>query len=86
MMKDPTKKLFTELFFKYKPSDGELEILDLLEDYTYRLNKETREIRVDFYLSRLVPKFRLYAMEAAICQAYQLTSCFIFPKYSNIFW
>ncbi len=86
MMKDPTKKLFTELFFKYKPGEQELEILDLLEDYTYRLNKETREIRVDFYLSRLVPKFRLYAMEAAICQAYQLTSCFIFPKYSaNLF-
>ncbi|MBQ3075670.1 MAG: PHP domain-containing protein, partial [Clostridia bacterium] len=83
MMKDPTKKLFTELFFKYKPGSEDLEILDLLEDYTYRLNKETREIRIDFYLPRLIPKFRLYAIEEAIRQAYDLTSCFIFPKYAS---
>ncbi len=85
MMKDPNKKLFTELFFKYTPTADDLEVLDLLEDYTYRLNKETREIRIDFYLSRLVPKFRLYALEEGIRKAYNLTSCFIFPKYSSDF-
>ncbi len=80
-MKDPNKKLFTELFFKYKPSPQDLEIFEVLDDYTYRLNKETREIRIDFYLSRLIPKFRLYSLEAALVAAYDLTSCFIFPKY-----
>ncbi len=80
-MKDPNKKLFTELFFKYIPNREAVEVLDQLDDYTYRLNKETREIRLDFYFSRVIPKFRLYAIESAITEAYQLTSCFIFPKY-----
>ncbi len=83
MMNDRKKKLFTELFFKYKPSAADLEILNLLTDYTYRLNKETREIRIDFYLERIVPKFRLYAIEDAILTAYDLQSCFIFPKYNS---
>ncbi len=84
-MKDPNKKLFTELFFKYTPSSDDLEVLEALDDYTYRLNKETREIRIDFYLSRLVPKFRLYNLEKGLLEAYQLKSCFIFPKYDASF-
>jgi len=80
-MNNPKKKLFTELFFKYIPTENDREILDLLDDYSYRLNKETREIRIDFHFSRLVPKFRLYDLEQGITKAYQLKSCFIFPKY-----
>ena len=47
-MNQANKKLFTELFFKYSPTEQDLEIIELLENYTYRLNKETREIRIDF--------------------------------------
>ncbi|MBQ4036685.1 MAG: PolC-type DNA polymerase III [Clostridia bacterium] len=75
------KKPFFQLFHKYQPSSNDHSIIELLEDYTYRLNKETREIRIDLHLSRLVPKYRLYALEEGIKAAYQLTSCFIFPKY-----
>ncbi len=75
------KKPFFELFCKYTPTEPDLEIISLLSDYTYRINKETREVRIDFYLTALVPKFRLYALEKGIRDAYQLTSCFIFPKY-----
>jgi len=82
-MKESGQKLFTELFFKYTPTASDEEIFDLLDHYTYRLNKETRDIRIDFHLSRLVPKFKLYALEAGITQAYQLKSCFIFPKYPS---
>lgn len=82
-MKDPNKKTFPQLFYKYTPTEADLEIFSLLDDYTYRLNKETREIRIDFYLSALVPKFRLYALEAGLTEAYQLNSCFIFPKYPS---
>ncbi len=81
MMKDPNKKPFTQLFSKYTPDQSAAEVLSLLDDYTYRLNKETREIRIDFYFSQLVPKFRLYALEAGLVAAYDLKSCYIFPKY-----
>ncbi len=80
-MLNPNKKLFTELFFKYTPSSEEMEIIHSLDDYTYRLNKETRDIRIDFHLSRLFSKTSFYSLEAGLKEAYQLQSCFIFPKY-----
>ena len=49
-MTDPNKKPFFQLFHKYKPNQSDWEIVELLDDYQYRLNKETREIRIDFYL------------------------------------
>ncbi|MBR2616492.1 MAG: PolC-type DNA polymerase III, partial [Clostridia bacterium] len=82
-MKDVNKKPFAALFNKYTPDDGARELLDLLDDYTYRLNKETREIRIDFYFPRLVSKARIYALEKGLTEAYQLKSCFIFPKYPS---
>ena len=74
---------FLDLFNKYHPDEPSKIILDGLSDYSYRLNKETRDIRIDLCFSKLVPKFRLYAIEAGIKSAYDLNSCFIFPRYPS---
>ena len=80
-MKDQRKKTFLEVFKKYEPDAQSMNIIERIEEFSYRLNKETREIRINLHFSFLVPKFRLYALEEGIVNAYDLKSCFIFPKY-----
>lgn len=75
------KRPFLDLFSKYHPDEPSKLILDGLSDYTYSLNKETRDIRIILSFSKLVPKFRLYAIEEGIKKSYELHSCFVFPKY-----
>ncbi len=75
------KKAFDQLFYKYDFTPADREILNCLDDYSYRINKETREIRVDCFFSRLIAKERLYSLERGLTNAYQLQSCFLYPKY-----
>ncbi len=85
-MSEKAKRPFLELFSKYHPDEATRQILDELTDYSYGINKETRDIRIRLDFDKLVPKYRLYAIEKGIKEDYELNSCFIFPHYpSNLF-
>ncbi len=80
-MTELNHKSFLEKFNRYSPSEEANGILMLAESYQMHINRETRDLRLDFSFSRLVEKRALYRMEKALKEAYDLRSCYIFPHY-----
>ncbi len=74
-------KPFLERFGKWEPDQDAKRILSRLEDYTYKINKEERQMHIHMHFSSLVSKRKLYAMEQGILKAYSLSCCYIFPHY-----
>ncbi|MBE6591438.1 MAG: PolC-type DNA polymerase III [Ruminococcaceae bacterium] len=75
-------KTFTELFNKWTPDNDALRILSKLTDYTYKINKEERQMHIDMHFSSLISKQRLYTLERQLKDAYELKCLYIFPHYS----
>ena len=75
-------KNLMQVFSRYLP-DGEnrrfLESAVLFGNM--RVDKNARVLEVDFSYSSLMPKSRLYKLEAEIEKAYALRSVRLFPKY-----
>ncbi len=75
-------KTLLEIFSRYLP-DGEnrrlMESSHLVGNM--RVDKEKRMMELDFSSSSLIPKQKLYKLEADIVKAYALNSLRLFPKY-----
>ena len=78
------EKTLKELFIKYIPSSDEYgRILSSGRVTKTRIDKEKRILEVYADLPYLVDKETLYAIEAEIAEAYQLTFLKIFPHYPS---
>ncbi|MBP5256707.1 MAG: PHP domain-containing protein [Clostridia bacterium] len=74
-------KTIFEKLSKYQP-DAEAEaILSRVKDYTVRADKEKRLLEFKIELDETVDKHKLYAIEDAIAEAYELKSCRLLPHY-----
>ena len=77
-------KTLMQIFSRYLP-DGENRRL-MENAYLHgnmRVDKNARILEVDFSYSSLIPKSRLYKLEAEIEKAYALRSVRLLPKYSS---
>ena len=80
-------KTLMQIFSRYLPDGENRRFLE--HAYLHgnmRVDKNARMLEVDFDYSSLIPKSRLYKLEAEIEKAYVLRSVRLLPKYpSNLF-
>ena len=76
-------KPFCEYFLKYTPKNEHYAFIDKIEDWSVRINRETRRVEIDASLSAHVDQRIMYDVEQSITEAYDLLSTRIFPKYSS---
>ncbi len=77
-------KTLLEIFSRYLP-DGENRRL-MEKAYlvgNMRVDKNLRMMELDFSFSELIPKQKLYKLEADIAKAYSLSSVRLFPRYDR---
>ncbi len=74
-------KTFLQIFERYKPTPQQAEILDKAQDIKIQADKVNRMIQASVSFPNLVKKDDLYAIELAICKAYELNLVKIMPHY-----
>lgn len=75
------KTTFFTLFKRFTPTEEQREILEKATDIIREVNKEQRIVKATVSFPRTVPKSKLYAIEKSICEAYDLKSVFLLPRY-----
>ena len=76
-------KTFFEIFSKYQPSERAARYLKDATDIRMRADKERRMLEASVALPALVDKTELYAIEAEIAAAYELSHVRILPRYPS---
>lgn len=75
-------KTLMEVFSRYLPDSETKRFLEnAFLSGNMRVDKNLRMVEVDFSYHILVPKNKLYKLEADICKTYALRSVRLFPKY-----
>ena len=71
-----------QIFSRYLPDAENKKFLESAVLFgNMRVDKHARILEVDFSYSSLIPKSKLYKLEAEIGKAYVLRSVRLFPKY-----
>ncbi len=73
--------LFLTKFERYNPLEDDRAVLEGIEDFSFRADKERRMIEINVTLDRVIPKQQLYRIEAGIAAAYELNMVRILPHY-----
>ncbi len=76
-------KTLRELLNKYIPNDDDAAILDSGVVSRSLVDKEKRCLEVHAEFSEVVPKYKLYELEEAVKNAYDLRMCRIKPRYPS---
>jgi len=76
-------KNILEILSKYTPDEQAKELLAASETVAVRSNKERRIMEIELRFAGLVPKDRIYAIEAAVREAYAIAGVFILTKYPS---
>ncbi len=80
------QKTLKELLTKYLPPKEFEDIVEAGRVSRTRLDKEKRILEVYADFDSIIPKDRLYALEAQVKEAYQLQSFKLFPHYPAELW
>lgn len=75
------KKTLLELFKRYNPPTEYRKILQSAINITTRVERELKMLEVEAELPYLVDKETLYEIEKQVCEAHQINSVRIYPKY-----
>lgn len=75
------EKKLSEFFSKYSPEAQTQKILESASLIKARVDRDLKMVEVNAFFSEIIPKRKLYDIEAEICEAYKINSVKILPKY-----
>ncbi len=76
-------KTFSELFFKYQPSEQKLRVMESGKNMQVRVSRNPDRIEIELEFDRIIGKEMLSSIERDLVSVYNLSSCIIIPHYPS---